>query len=257
MSAPVRIALLGASGRMGQAVLEAAAGQEGLRIVAALVGKDSRSIDRSSHGLTFTSDLGPALDQADVLVDFSLPDSTAQALDACLRAGKPLVTGVTGMDEALKARLKDAGKRIPVLAAPNMSLGVALLSRMAEQAARVLGPDFDIEVLEAHHKHKKDAPSGTALALAEVMGQARGLGHISKDPDRRGTREPGSIGFSVVRAGDIVGEHTVLFAGAGERLELSHKAQSRATFAHGALRAAGWIVGRPAGSYTLADTLST
>ena len=256
MSAPVRIALLGASGRMGQAVLDAAASQTDLRIVAALVGQGSASIGKTSHGLSYTSDIGPALGQADVLVDFSLPESTAQALEACLAAGKPLVTGVTGMDEALRARLKEAGKHIPVLAAPNMSLGVALLSRMAEQAAKVLGQDFDIEVSEAHHRHKKDAPSGTALALAEVMDQARGSGHVSKNPDRRGTREPGSIGFSVVRAGDIVGEHTVLFAGAGERLELSHKAQSRATFAHGAMRAARWIAGKPAGSYTLADTLT-
>lgn len=252
---PVRIALLGASGRMGQAVLDAAAGHEGLLVVTALVGSGSKSLNRSSHGLTYTSDIGQAMGQADVLVDFSLPTSTALGLEACLAAGKPLVTGVTGMDEALKARLKEAGRRIPVLAAPNMSLGVALLSRMAEQAAKVLGPDFDIEVSEAHHKHKKDAPSGTALALAEVMDQARGSGHVSRNPDRGGAREPGSIGFSVVRAGDIVGEHTVLFAGAGERLELSHKAQSRATFAHGALRAARWIAGKPAGTYTLADTL--
>jgi 4-hydroxy-tetrahydrodipicolinate reductase len=165
------------------------------------------------------------------------------------------VTGVTGMDEELKARLAEAGKRIPVLAASNMSLGVALLSRMAEQAAKVLGQDFDIEISEAHHRHKKDAPSGTALALAEVMSQARGSAPVDKTVDRQGLRQPGSIGFSVVRAGDIVGEHTVLFAGAGERLELSHRAQSRATFAHGALRAARWITGKPAGLYRLADTL--
>ena len=241
---------------MGQAVLDAAAGRPDLRIVAAVVGQGSSSLNRSSHGLSYGSDMAAALGQADVLLDFSLPESTAKALEACLAAGKPLVTGVTGMDEALKARLKAAGQRIPVLAAPNMSLGVALLSRMAEQAARLLGPDFDIEIAEAHHKHKKDAPSGTALALAEVMDKARGSGHVSRQPDRSGLREPGSIGFSVVRAGDIVGEHTVLFAGAGERLELSHKAQSRATFALGALRAACWIAGKPAGSYTLADTLS-
>lgn len=251
----LRIALLGASGRMGQAVLDAAVGQADLRIVAALVGQSSSSIGKTSHGLVYTSDVGPALGQADVLMDFSLPESTAQALEVCLTAGKPLVTGVTGMDDSLKTRLKEAGRRIPVLAAPNMSLGVALLSRMAEQAAKVLGTDFDIEVSEAHHRHKKDAPSGTALALADVMDRARGAGPVSRNLDRRGAREPGSIGFSVVRAGDIVGEHTVLFAGAGERLELSHRAQSRATFAYGALRAARWIADKPAGSYTLTDTL--
>ena len=253
----VRIALLGASGRMGQAVFEAAAGQEGLRIIAALVGQGSASINKTSHGLSYGTDLAAAMVQADVLVDFSLPESTAKALDACLAAGKPLVTGVTGMDSALKARLVEAGKHIPVLAAPNMSLGVALLSRMVELAAKVLGPDFDIEIAEAHHKHKKDAPSGTAVALAEVMSKARGIPAPAADTDRRGLREPGSIGFSVVRAGDIVGEHTVLFAGSGERLELSHRALSRATFAHGALCAARWIAGKPAGVYTLADTLAT
>ncbi|HSN16829.1 MAG TPA: 4-hydroxy-tetrahydrodipicolinate reductase [Gammaproteobacteria bacterium] len=252
---PIRVALLGASGRMGQAVLEAASGMDGLRVVAALVGRGSTSIDKTSHGLAYSTDLTAALTGADVLVDFSLPESTGLALDACLAARKPLVTGVTGIDAALKGRLADAGKHIPVLAAPNMSLGVALLSRMVEQAAKVLGPDFDIEISEAHHRHKKDAPSGTALALAEVMSQARGQPAPVPGTDRRGTREPGSIGFSVVRAGDIVGEHTVLFAGTGERLELSHRAQSRATFAHGALRAARWIVGKPAGLYRLSDTL--
>ena len=255
MSGPLRIALLGASGRMGQAVLDAAATQVGICVTAALVGVGSASLGKTSHGLTYTDDLTAALAGADVLLDFSLPDSSAKALDACLAAGKPLVTGVTGMDDALKARLKEAGKRIPVLAAPNMSLGVELLTRMAEQAARVLGQDFDIEVTEAHHRHKKDAPSGTALALAEAMYQARGAGKVDPNPDRRGAREAGCIGFSVVRAGDIVGEHTVLFAGAGERLEISHRAQSRATFAHGALSAVRWIARKPAGTYTLADTL--
>lgn len=253
---PVRIALLGAAGRMGQAVLEAGDGHPDIRFTAALVRAGSASQGQTTHGLTYGSDLKAALAQADVLLDFSLPESTLQALEACLAAGKPLVTGVTGMDEVQKSRLKEAGKRIPVLAAPNMSLGVALLSRMAEQAARVLGQDFDIEVSEAHHRHKKDAPSGTALALAEVMARARDAGPIDKSLERKGARQPGSIGFSVVRAGDIVGEHTVLFAGAGERLELSHRAQSRASFAHGALRAARWIAGKPAGTYTLADTLA-
>lgn len=252
----MRIALLGAAGRMGQAVLDAGAGRPDIAFTAVLVRAGSPSHGQITHGLAYGSDLKAALSGADVLLDFSLPESTLQALEACLAAGKPLVTGVTGMDEAQKARLREAGKRIPVLAAPNMSLGVALLSRMAEQAARVLGQDFDIEVSEAHHRHKKDAPSGTALGLAEVMAKARDAGPIDKSLERKGARQPGSIGFSVVRAGDIVGEHTVLFAGSGERLELSHKAQSRATFAHGALRAARWIAGKPAGAYTLADTLA-
>lgn len=242
---------------MGQAVLDAAATTEGVKVTAALVSAASASLNKCSHGLSYTSDLTSALSGADVLLDFSLPSSTGQALDACLKADKPLVTGVTGMDEVLKARLTEAAKRIPVLAAANMSLGVALLTRMAEQAARVLGPDFDIEISEAHHRHKKDAPSGTALGLAELMSKARGSTPVDRSSSRQGLRQSGSIGFSVVRAGDIVGEHTVLFAGAGERLELSHRAQSRSTFAHGALSAVRWIAGQKPGFYSLADTFDT
>ena len=254
MTAPVRIALLGAGGRMGQTLQEAAAEHKDLRITAALVRDGSPLLGQETHGLKYSSDIGAALKGADVLLDFSLPAGTALALATCLAAKKPLVTGVTGLDADLKARLKQAGGSIPVLAAPNMSLGVALLTRMTKQAAQVLGIDFDVEISETHHRHKKDAPSGTALALGEAVAEGRGVAA----PDgraRSGQREPGSIGFASVRAGDIVGEHTVLFAGAGERLELTHRAQSRLTFAHGALGAARWIAGKPAGAYSLADTL--
>lgn len=254
MSAPVRIALLGASGRMGQSVLQAAAEHPGVAITAALVRPGSETLGWESHGLRYSGDLAAALGGADVLLDFSQPAGTAAALEACLKAKKPLVTGVTALDADLKARLAAAGRHIPVLASPNMSLGVALLTRMAEQAARVLGQDFDVEIQETHHKHKKDAPSGTALALGQAVAAARG----QPAPDggsRSGLRQAGSIGFAVTRAGDIVGDHTVLFAGAGERLELTHRAQSRATFAQGALDAARWIVGKPAGVYSLADLL--
>ena len=255
--AAVRIALLGAGGRMGQAVLEAASGQADVRIVAALVRVGSPLLGTDFQGLKYSTDIEAAVADCDVLLDFSLPESTALTLKACVAAGKPLVTGVTGMDAGLKAALQAAGKSIPVLAAPNMSLGVALLTRMAEKAAAVLGPDFDIEILEAHHKHKKDAPSGTALALGEVVSKARGVPAPDKTTDRSGARRAGSIGYSVVRAGDIVGEHTVLFVGAGERLELTHRAQSRQSFAKGALTAARWIAGKPAGIYVLADTLGS
>ena len=252
--AEVRVALLGAAGRMGQAVLEAAAGRADLKVTAALVRPGSPLLG-GSQTVPYMTDLKAALAASDVLLDFSLPEATAAALTACLAAGKPLVTGVTGMDAGLKAALQAAGKKIPVLAAPNMSLGVALLTRMAEQAAKVLGPEFDVEIAEAHHRHKKDAPSGTALALGDAVARARGIPVPGKGHERSGLREPGSIGYSVVRAGDIVGEHTVLFAGAGERLELSHRAQSRQTFAQGALAACCWIAGKPAGVYALADTL--
>ena len=255
MKSPVRIALLGAGGRMGAAVLEAAAGRSDVQVMAALVRPGSEMRGWEYRGLKYSSDVAAALLEADVLLDFSLPESTALALTACVAAGKPLVTGVTGMDAPLKAAIEAAGRKIPVLAAPNMSIGVALLTRMAEQAAKLLGPEFDVEIAEAHHRHKKDAPSGTALALGESVARARGIPAPGKGHDRSGTRQPGSIGYSVVRAGDIVGEHTVLFAGAGERLELSHRAQSRQTFAQGALAACHWIAGKPAGVYALADTL--
>ena len=253
--APVRIALLGAGGRMGQAILAAAPEHEDVFVSAALVRAGSPLLGSAAAGVEYSNDLAAAIAGCDVVLDFSLPESTAVALKACLAAGKPLVTGVTGMDTALKEALKAAGRSIPVLAAPNMSLGVALLTRMAEQAAKVLGKDFDIEIQEAHHRHKKDAPSGTALALGEVVSQARGVPMPDKTTERSGARRPGTIGYSVVRAGDIVGEHTVLFAGAGERLELTHRAQSRQSFAHGALTAARWIAGKPAGAYVLSDTL--
>jgi 4-hydroxy-tetrahydrodipicolinate reductase len=253
--APVRIALLGAGGRMGQAILAVAPEHADILISAALVRPGSPLLGSAAAGIKYSNDLTAAVAGCDVVLDFSLPESTAAALQACLAARKPLVTGVTGMDAGLKEDLKAAGKSIPVLAAPNMSLGVALLTRMAEQAAKVLGTDFDIEIKEAHHRHKKDAPSGTALALGEVVSRARGVPAPDKTTERSGARRPGSIGYSVVRAGDIVGEHTVLFAGAGERLELTHRAQSRQSFAHGALTAARWIAGKPAGAYVLSDML--
>lgn len=252
----VRIALFGAGGRMGAAVLDAAAGRADLKVVYALVRKGSEMQGYEYRGVKYSSDLEGALVHADVLLDFSVPDSTESALKACLVAGKPLVTGVTGLSVELKSQLAAAGSHIPVLVAPNMSLGVALLTRMVEQAAKVLGPDFDVEIHEAHHKHKRDAPSGTAIALGETVARARGVPVPGKNHDRSGPRQPGSIGYSVVRAGDIVGEHTVLFAGAGERLELSHRAQNRMGFAQGALSAACWIAGQPPGFYGLADTLS-
>ncbi|MGE5624571.1 MAG: 4-hydroxy-tetrahydrodipicolinate reductase [Bacillota bacterium] len=251
----VRIALLGAGGRMGQTLLQAADGQKDLRITAALVREGSSLLGQDGHGLQYSNDISAALRGADVLLDFSMPAGTEAALAACLAAKKPLVTGVTGLSGDFKGRLRDAGRSIAVLSAPNMSLGVALLAHMAKQAAEVLGADFDVEISEVHHRHKKDAPSGTALALGEAVAEGRKTAAPEGRTRGSGMREPGSIGYASVRAGDIVGEHTVLFAGAGERLELTHRAQSRLTFAHGALNAARWIAGRPAGAYSLVDIL--
>lgn len=237
---------------MGRAVLEAAAGQAAVKITAALVRPASSHVGKEFQGLGFSTDLEAGLAAADVLLDFSAPAATAAALELCLAAKKPLVSGVTGMDAELMTRLRSAGRSIPVLWAPNMSLGVALLTQLARQAAAVLGPEFDIEILEAHHRHKKDAPSGTALALGEAVSQGRGTPLQERGP---GPRQEGRIGFVSLRGGDLAGEHTVFFAGEGERLELSHKAGSRQGFAQGALKAAAWIYGKPAGCYTLADVL--
>jgi len=239
---------------MGRAVMEAAAAQADVKITAALVRPASSQVGKEFQGLGFTTDLKAGLAAADVLLDFSAPAATAAALELCLAAQKPLVSGVTGMDAELKTRLRSAGQSIAVLWGPNMSLGVALLTQLVRQAAAVLGPEFDIEILEAHHRHKKDAPSGTALALGEAVSQGRGTPLQERGP---GPRREGSIGFTSLRGGDIAGEHSVLFAGEGERLEISHKAGSRQGFALGALKAAAWVHGRPAGSYSVADMLGS
>ena len=244
---------------MGQAVLEAAAAHTDVQITALLVKADSPLTGKTWGTLCYGSDLGQVLTTCDVVLDFSQPTVTSQALEACVKARKPLVTGVTGFSPDFKARLTDAGRIIPVLASPNMSLGVALLTQLVRSAAATLGEEFDVEIIEAHHRSKQDAPSGTALALGEAVAAARGVELLEQTDGVRqgqtGPRRAGAIGFAVVRGGDIVGEHTVLFAGDGERLELSHRAGSRAGFAHGALAAARAITGKPAGMYSLTELL--
>ena len=239
---------------MGRAVLEAAAVQTDVKIVAAFVRPGSELAGKEFQGLRFGTDLKAGLAAADVLLDFSTPAATDEALVLCLAARKPLVSGVTGMAPELKEKLRSAGHSIPVLWAPNMSLGVALLTQLVQEAAGILGPEFDVEILEAHHRHKKDAPSGTALALGEAVARGRDAPLQQRGP---GLREAGRVGFASLRAGDLAGEHTVLFAGEGERLELRHVAGSRQGFARGALKAAAWIYGKPAGNYSLADILGT
>lgn len=258
--APIRVALLGAGGRMGQAVLAAARGEPELRFTAALVPAGSPRIGESAaEGLRYSADLDAALAACDVLLDFSRPSGTAAALSQCLAAGRPLVTGVTGLEQPLRRELAQAARRIAVLAAPNMSLGVNLLLFLVARAAAKLGADFDVEILDVHHRHKRDAPSGTALALGEAVAAARGVRleevAVFDRAAGRNARRPGSIGFSALRAGEVVGEHSVLFAGAAERLELKHCAESRAAFARGALAAARWIADRPPGSYSMLDVL--
>lgn len=254
---PVRIALLGAAGRMGQAIIETARDFPGVRIEVAVV-RAGRIPE--IPGLVSTGDLARALALSDVLLDFSCPASTASALDACIAAGKPMVTGVTGLGAETHNKLAAASHKIAVLAAPNMSLGANLLIALVGTAAAVLGPEFDVEITDIHHRAKRDAPSGTALAIGEAAARARGR-HLKDEAvfARHGhddVRRAGSIGFASLRAGDLAGEHRVLFAGRSETLELTHRAANRAAFAHGALAAARWIVRQPAGFYGMADVLN-
>ena len=262
----VRAAIAGVSGRMGRALLEAVAADAGCALHAAIdrpgspmVGQDAGAAWGGASGVNVSDQPAAALSGAQVLIDFTRPEATFGYLDACAAAGVPLVIGTTGFDAAGKARINDAAKRIPVVFAPNMSVGVNLLMKLAELAAEVLQDGYDIEIIEAHHRHKVDAPSGTALGLGQAVARAidRDLAScaVFGREGVTGERDPKTIGFATVRGGDIVGDHTLLFAGIGERVELTHKASSRATFAQGALRAAKWLQGRAPGLYDMRDVL--
>jgi 4-hydroxy-tetrahydrodipicolinate reductase len=224
----------------------------------ARLGQDA-ALEGPACGVTVTADPAAALAAAAVAVDFSLPQCVADHARACALARVPLLVGTTGFDAPSRAALEATAKVVPVLIAPNTSIGVTVMARLLEIAGAALGAHYDVEISEAHHRMKRDAPSGTALALGEVVAGARGETLESLAVfDRHGTLKPrrrGSIGFSVVRAGDIVGEHTVTFAAAGERIELTHRATDRMIFARGALRAALWLIGRPAGLYGMQNVL--
>ena len=244
MKAPVRVSLIGAAGRMGQAIAAAAEAESAIEITAKL-------------------DLGDTIDApiggCDVVIDFSHVDATEQLCAACVAARKPLVIGTTGHSAAQTAVIKEATKTIPIILAANFSIGVNTLFWLTRKAAELLGDGFDIEIVETHHRMKKDAPSGTAKRLASVLAEVRGLNVDSNLAHGRvgevGERPANQIGVHAIRAGDVVGEHTVMFASAGERLELTHKASSRETFAVGALRAAQWIIGKPASLYNMEHVL--
>ncbi|WP_310446269.1 4-hydroxy-tetrahydrodipicolinate reductase [Thiobacillus sp.] len=263
----VQVAIAGVSGRMGRALIEAVAADAGCALHAAidrpaspLLGQDAGAAWGTVSNVRVTDELAAALHNAHVLIDFTRPEATFAYLDACSAAGVPLVIGTTGFDEAGKARIAAEARQIPIVFAPNMSVGVNLLMKLAELAAQVLEDGYDIEIIEAHHRHKVDAPSGTALGLGQAV-----AGAIQRDLAQcavygregvTGERDPKTIGFATVRGGDIVGDHTLLFAGIGERVELTHKASSRATFAQGALRAAKWLQGRAPGLYDMRDVLN-
>ncbi len=263
---PTTLAILGAAGRMGQAVIRAAARAPAWRLVAAveaprcsLLGKDAGQVAGIAEiGVTLTDDARQAARQAEVLVEFSFPSATARhaALAAALR--KPLVIGTTGLSKAEAAAVRRAAVRTAIVWAPNMSVGVNLLFAVVARAAAVL-PDYDLEIIETHHRHKHDAPSGTALRLAEAAAEARGLDLDAVAVHGRrglaGDRPAAQIGIHAVRAGDVVGDHTVLLAADGERLELTHRASTRDCFARGALRAAAWLRGRRPGLYRMLDVL--
>jgi 4-hydroxy-tetrahydrodipicolinate reductase len=260
----LKIAVAGAGGRMGGTVTAALAEARDLNLSGALLApgdpREGHEVgappDLPASGVRFTTDPAEAIGGADVLIDFSLPEGTMTVLEVCLDAGLPLVCGVTGLDEASRDRLRAAGGKIPVLLAANMSVGVNLMIHLSRVAAAAL-PGFDAEISEIHHRFKRDAPSGTALAIGEAVDQGRGGGsgsEIGRGPGD-GPRETGAIGYASLRAGDVVGEHTLLLAGDGERLEITHRAGDRMAFAAGALRAARWLAGRPPGFYGMDHVL--
>lgn len=261
------VAVLGVSGRMGRCLVKALRESEDLVLSGALASATSAALGRDAGevaqagpmAVEVTADRERALDKAAVAVDFTLPEAVEDNLAAAGAAGIPVVIGITGLDAQRHAAIRKASATLPVLVAPNMSLAVNLLFGLAGRAAAALPADYDVEILEAHHRHKADAPSGTALRLGEIVAGARNgrladLAVYSRLGKSAG-RAPGTIGFASQRAGDIVGEHRVLFAGTGESLELVHRATDRMTFAHGALAAARWLVGRPPGLYGMADVL--
>ncbi len=263
-----RIAVMGAAGRMGKTLVEAVqqtAGAAGLtaaidRPDSTLVGADAGELAGIGRlGVPLIGDIAKVVDEFDVLIDFTHPSVTLKNLEVCRRAGKAMVIGTTGFSVAEKEKLAAAASDIPIVFAANFSVGVNLCLKLLDTAARVLGDEVDIEIIEAHHRHKVDAPSGTALRMGEVVAQALGRDlqevAVYGREGQTGARQRDTIGFATVRAGDVVGDHTVLFAAEGERVEITHKASSRMTFAKGAVRAAMWLEQQPSGLYDMQDVL--
>ena len=256
----IKVAIAGCGGRMGKVLLDCVAAADDLQLHAALEHKGSPFIGNTvAEGVKITDDIEGALKGADALIDFTRPEGTMLHLDICRKLGVGMVIGTTGLNAQQKAALGAAAQDIGIVFAPNMSVGVNLVFKLLETASRVLSEGYDIEIIEAHHRHKVDAPSGTALGMGEVV--ARTLGRdlekcaVYGREGVTGERDPSTIGFATVRGGDIVGDHTVLYAGIGERIEITHKASSRATFAIGALRAARFLKANQAGMYDMQDVL--
>ena len=259
---PLRIAIAGASGRMGRMLIEAVSATDDMVLAGALVsaasptiGQDAAAFLGQASGLAITADLQAGLANAQVMIDFTRPEGTLAHLDACRRLSVKAVIGTTGFSEAQKAQIAEHAQHLAIVMAPNMSVGVNLVLKLLDMAARALNEGYDIEVIEAHHRHKVDAPSGTALAMGEAVAAALGRDlkacAVYGREGVTGERDPSTIGFATVRGGDIVGDHTVLFAGTGERIEITHKASSRATFAQGSLRAARFLAGQSSGLFAM------
>lgn len=263
----IRIAVAGAAGRMGKTILEVCRDTDGVDVGAAIEHADSPVLGHDAGetagigklGVDIVADIDSVTDDFDVLIDFTLAEAVIGNVEKCRKAGRRMVIGTTGLDDNQKKKIHTAGKDIAIVFAPNMSIGVNLIFKLTQLAARIIGGDTDIEIIEAHHNQKKDAPSGTAVRLGEII--ASELGRDLKDcavygrEGHTGVRDPETIGFETIRAGDIVGDHTVMFASSGERVEITHKASSRKTFANGAVRAARWIMDRDKGVYDMQDVL--
>jgi 4-hydroxy-tetrahydrodipicolinate reductase len=262
----VNLVIAGAGGRMGRALVEVVLKSEDFRLAAALeapgspfVGRDAGELVGHPCGVKIASDIAKAVAAADCLIDFTRPEGTLAHTEQCLKKGVRMVIGTTGFSAPQNERIAAAAGRIAIVLAPNMSVGVNVTFKLAETAARALGDGYDVEIIEAHHRHKVDAPSGTALRLGEVI--ARSLGRdaardaVHGRKGEVGERDPKAIGFHAIRGGDIVGEHTVMFAGEGERVEITVRSSSRATYALGALRAARFLSGKDRGLYDMLDVL--
>ncbi|MEP0072194.1 MAG: 4-hydroxy-tetrahydrodipicolinate reductase [Marinomonas sp.] len=263
----MRIAVIGASGRMGKYLITAINDAEGVSLGAAILRPDSSLVGADAGeiagvgklGVAAVASLADCVDDFDVLIDFTTPTLTLESAAFCVKHQKAIVVGTTGLNDEEKAFLNQAAAHSPVVFAPNMSVGVNLTLKLLATAAEILGDDYDVEIVEAHHRHKVDSPSGTALRMGEVVAEA--LGRDLKEcavygrEGQIGARTQKEIGFETIRAGDVVGEHTVWFATEGERIEITHKASSRMTFAKGAVRAASWLEGKAAGMYDMQDVL--
>ena len=265
-AAPLRVAVAGASGRMGRMLVQAVLDAPDCQLAGALdvagspaLGQDAGGFAGIETGVLITDRLADGLAQAQVLIDFTRPEGTLAHLDACRERGVKAVVGTTGFSPAQVARVQAHAQHIAIVMAPNMSVGVNVVMKLLDQAARALAQGYDIEVIEAHHRHKVDAPSGTALAMGQVLADALGRDlqacAVYGREGVTGERDPSTIGFATIRGGDIVGDHTVLFAGTGERIEISHKSSSRAGYAQGSLRAARFLSDKPSGLFSMNHVL--